>query len=254
MNEKMEWMKILAGNKNYSEEDFIKVVIDNCYKGSTLKNSIQKELMQYRNQLLKQMDAPNFNEEITRENVQKWFLEPISEANFDILMDLIEYNYWTIEELWQQCKAESIGIFTLVKCLNKNIKFEKGMKVFRNAKLINELSTKNEKQIGFIKNDELFNAPEFLNDLAYYSVPIALLKQVKKIRTKRIENTADYKLTKENVEYLLAEPMDNRDFEYITKGMKINKWTLKELLQEILKTGFNILCVVGCPNKRTVGA
>ena len=251
MNKKMEWMEILAQDKNYGEEDFAKIVTDNCYKNSTLKDKIGAELMQYRNQLLKKMDTPNFDEGITIDNLQKWFLEPINKDGLEVLKNSMQYNYWTIEDLWNVCKNESIGVFTALCQININMKFYKGMKIYNfKGQIVNILNNEAYiNEINFIKNDKQFDLMEFLHDIKDTTVPIALSKQIHRIRTDRMANATDFTLSKTNIEYLSSELYSNTVYNMLIQAMKINGWSLKELVQEALRLDMNLFMISGVPNR-----
>lgn len=120
-NKKREWLNLLEGNKNYNVTEFNNTVIENWC--DLYRDNISAGLMVYRHVLLKKMDTPNFTENFTVQDIQQWFLQPITKLEFKYIKELMQKNYWTIEELWTQCKHESIGIMTLVKCLNENMKF-----------------------------------------------------------------------------------------------------------------------------------
>lgn len=245
-NTRSGWLNILEKSENFSMEDLNNTVLKNWT--DTYRDNITAGLMTYRNQLLKQMDIPDFIEGITIENLQRWFLQPINEQELNYINELMKQNYWTIEELWVKCRNESIGIMTLVKCLNENVRFYDGMKIYHKNKVVNILNKQHIDQIEFIRKDTDFNVVQFLlHDLEYYTVPIALAKQQHSIRARRMHEVTNLEVTKENIEYLMAEHIKNIDFEYIKQAMSINSWTLKSLIQKSLKTGFNFFLLVGCP-------
>lgn len=245
----MEWLQILSKDKNYRENDFIKVVVDSCYSFNIYKDKIQSELMTYRNILLQQMDTPDFTKTLTKENLQKWFLEPIDKQKFDYIKEDMKLNYWTIKELWNKCREESIGILSASNLINTNIKFYDGMKIMHKGHIVNILDKYDVRQIEFIQNNANFNMKQFMYDLEMDTLPMALSHQQKVISKHRMESTTDFKLAKENIEYILAQHITNSAYNMLVQSMKTNHWSLKELVQESLRQDLNLFMISGVHNR-----
>lgn len=248
MNKNEKWLKILAEDKNFNQEDLNKIILDSCYSLKNYKNKIESELMTYRNQLLQQMNRPNFNEKMTKENLQKWFLEPINEQKFDYIKEDMKTNYWTIEELWDKCKEESIGILSASNLMNPNIKFYDGMRIYNvKGQTVNILNSTDAKKINFIRSE--INLKELIASLKDTTVPIALGKQIHRIRTDRMANATDFTLSKTNVQFLSAELYSDTVYNMLVEAMQINNWSLKELVQESLRLDMNLFMISGVPNR-----
>lgn len=237
MMNKNEWFELLAGAQNFDEGEFNNIVVANC--------STQKGLMVYRNSLLKKMNAPDFTQPMTLDNMQQWFLEPITKQELHIIKKLIKDNYWTVKELWTKCREQSVGILTLAKCLNENVNFYNGMKIYHKGQLVNVLEKHHIRQIDFIRNDSSFDIVDFCYCLEHYTVPIALGHQQHNISRKRMQEATNFEVTKENVDYLTAEINTSAMYSYIKLAMEYNKWALEELIDTALKTDMNINVIVG---------
>lgn len=136
-----------------------------------------------------------------------------------------------------------------IKEEGKQIKFYEGQKIYHKGHVVNVISQGNALGINYISNDPNFNMDEFMEAVEHYTAPIALTKQVIHIRNGRIKAATDFTLSKENMEYLSAELMPQAIYKLTVQKMKINHWTLEELVKESLRTGFNMFMLSGTLNK-----
>ena len=108
---KTKWFVLLQKEEGFKESELNSLIFQNV--------NIEKSLMIYRNKLLKQKQILNFVDDYSIENIQDWFLEPISQSQFDYIKECMKHNNWTIQELWTACREQQVSITTLVKCRNE---------------------------------------------------------------------------------------------------------------------------------------
>lgn len=115
MSKNEELLNLLRGNKLFKEEDLQNFI--NC------KTTLNEGLNVYRKELLKNIKIRDDDIELTKTNIEKIFLNPLTIMEFNYIRQAIKLNKWTIKDLFEKCQQLDMNVMIVVGVRNERADF-----------------------------------------------------------------------------------------------------------------------------------